>query len=257
MNGKELRKVREDNELTQEDLASIVGKSVRAVQSWEQGARNMPQSAVMLFESHIRNKNRQIVPNKEVDTVDYVEIPDLEKEDLESIDNSFGNKFVKLANGEYLMYMPLFEWDVAASLLDNEGDTRHPDYEDVAQHVTIVKEPLKGKYSAFRIKGGSMEGTEANRYIPDGSIVWGRELQRIHWGDKLRIGRFPLWVIASTEFGRPTLKEIVDHDTHTATITVDSWNPSIEYAHNVRVSLNTVKMLYYIMKVESPVADVY
>lgn len=200
---------------------------------------------------------KQIQPNKEVDTVDDLQIPDMDNEELESVENSFGNKFVKLPNGEYLMYMPLFEWDVAASLLDNEGDTRHPDYEDVAQHVTIVREPLKGKYSAFRIKGGSMESAESNRNIPDGSIVWGRELQRIHWRDQLRFKKNPLWIIGSTEFGRPTLKEIVNHDTETAIITVDSWNPSAEYAHNVQVSLNTVKMLYYVMKIEIPIADTY
>lgn len=198
-------------------------------------------------------KTKQIQPNKEVDTVDIIELN--EEDDQETLENSFGNRFEKLPNGEYLMYMPLFEWDVAASLLDNEGDTRHPDYVDIEQHVTIVKKPLRGKYSAFRIKGGSMEGTEVNRFIPDGCVVWGRELQMIHWKDKLKFNKYPLWVIGSTEFGRPTLKEVIDHNVETATITVDSWNPSIEYAHNVQISLNTVKMLYYIMKVESSVSD--
>lgn len=205
---------------------------------------------------NVSSNLRQIQPNREIDTVDEINIPDFVAED-DVVYNSFNNKFEKLPNGEYLMYMPLFEWDVAAGLLDHDGDTRHPDYEDVAQHVVVVKEPLKGKYSAFRIKGGSMEGTEVNRYIPDGSIVWGRELQRIHWEYPLRLSRFPLWVIGSTDFGRPTLKEIISHDVTTATIVVDSWNPSIEYAHNVPISLNTVKMLYYVFKIETPVADIY
>ncbi len=199
---------------------------------------------------------KQISPNKEVDTVDFIELNE-EDSNKEVIVNAFGNRFEKLSNGEYLMYMPLFEWDVAASLLDNEGDTRHPDYAEIEQHVTIVSKPLQGKYTAFRIKGGSMEGTEFNKYIPDGSIVWGRELQRLHWESQLRINKFPLWVIGSTDFGRPTLKEIVKHNVEEATVIVDSWNPSTEYAHNVKVSLNTVKMLYYIMKVESSVSDVY
>ena len=105
----------------------------------------------------ISNVNRQIKPNDEVDTIDYIELPDGEDE-LDSIENSFGNKFTQLPNGQYLMYMPLFEWNVAASLLDNDGDTRHPDYENVEQYTTIVDKPLKGKYSAFRVKGASMEG---------------------------------------------------------------------------------------------------
>ena len=197
----------------------------------------------------------QIQPTSKVDTVDNIQIPDLEDDDLEAVDNSFGNKFVKLPNGEYLMYMPLFEWNVAASLLDNEGDTRHPDYEEVEQYATIVKKPLRGKYSAFRIKGVSMEGTEPGKFIADGSIAWGRELQMVHWKSLLNIKKYPLWIVGSTEFGRPTLKEIVSHDVSNATIVVDSWNPSAEYAHNVPISLNTVKMLYYVMKIETPIAD--
>lgn len=198
--------------------------------------------------------NKQIKPNKEVDTIDEIgSVDDVVKS--ETIENSFGNKFEKLPNGQYLMYMPLFEWDVAASLLDNEGDTRHPDYAELEQHITVVDKPLKGKYSAFRIKGGSMEGTDVRRFVPDGSIVWGRELQPIHWKDKFRYNKYPLWIIASTDFGRPTLKEIVNHDTSKAIITVDSWNPSLEYAHNVEISLNTVKMIYYVMKVESSISN--
>lgn len=193
---------------------------------------------------------RQIQPYDEVDTVDFIDIPD-DESDSEELENSFGNKFVKLPNGQYLMYMPLFEWDVAASLLDNNGDTRHPDYDGVEQHVTIVDNPLKGKYSAFRVKGNSMEGIEPGRFIPDGSIVWGRELQQIHWRDHLRISKHKLWIVGSTEFGRPTLKEITEHRVDTATIVVDSWNPSAEFAHNVPISLNTVRMLYYVMKIES------
>lgn len=200
-------------------------------------------------------ENKQIQPNKEVDTVDFIELN--EDKEGEIIENAFGNRFEKLPNGEYLMYMPLFEWDVAASLLDNNGDTRHPDYVEIEKHVTIVSKPLNGKYTAFRIKGESMEGSEFNKHIPDGSIVWGRELQRIHWESQLRINRFPLWIIGSTDFGRPTLKEIVKHNVEEATIIVDSWNPSKEYAHNVEVSLNTVKMLYYIMKVETVISDTY
>lgn len=199
---------------------------------------------------------KQLQPNKEVDTVDEIgSIIDVVESEV--LENSFGNKFEKLPNGQYLMYMPLFEWDVAASLLDNEGDTRHPDYADIENYIAVVEKPLQGKYSAFRIKGGSMEGVDVRKFIPDGSIVWGRELQPMHWKDKLRINKYPLWVIGSTEFGRPTLKEIVRHDTEKAVITVDSWNPSLEYAHNVDISLNTVKMLFYIMKVESSISEYY
>ena len=257
MNAKEFKELRKTLKLTQQEIAVELGIDRRTVINYEKG-ETIPESKVklihLLFNKSEVNYNKQIKPNKEVDTVDSIE---LNEDSGETIENTFGNRFEKLPNGEYLMYMPLFEWDVAASLLDNEGDTRHPDYAELQEHITIVKRPLQGKYSAFRIKGESMEGNEINRNIPDGSIVWGRELQPIHWKDQLRINKFPLWIIGSTDFGRPTLKEIVSHDVKTGAILVDSWNPSVEYAHNVKISLNTVKMLYYVMKVEMSFSDIY
>lgn len=46
----EIKDFRDKYNLTQKKLADIVSTSVRAVQSWEQGTRNMPQSAVRLIE---------------------------------------------------------------------------------------------------------------------------------------------------------------------------------------------------------------
>ena len=50
MNHLDVKKFREDNNLTQSQLAEITGVSIRAVQSWEQNQRNITQSAIKLIE---------------------------------------------------------------------------------------------------------------------------------------------------------------------------------------------------------------
>ena len=52
MNSVEIKNFRELHNLSQEQLANIVGKSARAVQSWEQGVRNIPTNAVLLIEKY-------------------------------------------------------------------------------------------------------------------------------------------------------------------------------------------------------------
>lgn len=52
MNSENIKEYRKRNLLTQGELASIVKTSIRAVQSWEQGYRNIPQSAISLMENY-------------------------------------------------------------------------------------------------------------------------------------------------------------------------------------------------------------
>lgn len=56
MNALDVRKIREKYNLTQSELAKIVGGTIRAVQSWEQGQRNITQSAVKLLEMYEKSQ---------------------------------------------------------------------------------------------------------------------------------------------------------------------------------------------------------
>lgn len=51
MNSLELKEFRKERNLSQHELAELIGKSVRAIQSWEQGVRAMPQSVDLLLKS--------------------------------------------------------------------------------------------------------------------------------------------------------------------------------------------------------------
>ena len=60
MNALELKNIRKEYNITQERLAEIVGSSIRAVQSWEQGQRNIPQSAIKLLNFFLKEKGANI-----------------------------------------------------------------------------------------------------------------------------------------------------------------------------------------------------
>jgi len=55
MNHLEIKKFRDNNNLTQKELAKITGVSIRAVQSWEQNQRNITQGAIKLIEAYTKN----------------------------------------------------------------------------------------------------------------------------------------------------------------------------------------------------------
>ena len=60
MNALELKNIRKEYNITQERLAEIVGSSIRAVQSWEQGQRNIPQSAIKLLNFFLKEKGADV-----------------------------------------------------------------------------------------------------------------------------------------------------------------------------------------------------
>lgn len=62
MNALEVKNFRDEFKLTQTQLAEILGTSVRAVQSWEQGVRNITESAVRLID--VYRKQHNVLPNE-------------------------------------------------------------------------------------------------------------------------------------------------------------------------------------------------
>jgi transcriptional regulator with XRE-family HTH domain len=51
----DIKNFREKHNLTQSELAEISGTTIRAVQSWEQGQRNITQSVIKLLENYDKN----------------------------------------------------------------------------------------------------------------------------------------------------------------------------------------------------------
>lgn len=171
--------------------------------------------------------------------------------ELQYTENKNGSDFMKLENGQFLMTMPLAEWNVQAGLLDHYQDIEY--VKEMAKHSIIVDEPYKGRYMAFRVKGDSMDDGTSNAITPN-SVVATRELGRQHWTSKLRFKDFPYWIIYTTQNKMPLLKEITNHDTTTGVITCHSLNDSPEY-NDFELSLNDVQALFYVVGITKEVSS--
>jgi transcriptional regulator with XRE-family HTH domain len=53
----EIKKFRKKHALNQQELAKIVGTTIRAIQGWEQGQRKVSQSAILLMQQFEFSKN--------------------------------------------------------------------------------------------------------------------------------------------------------------------------------------------------------
>ena len=169
---------------------------------------------------------------------------------LEYFENGNSNSFVNLENGQYLMTMPLADYDIQAGFLDVYQDIEQ--LKELGKHSIIVDKPVKGRYIAFRVKGDSMDSGRTHA-ITERSIVTTRELGRQNWSSKLRFKDFPLWVIYTTQSKMPLLKQIIDHDVEKATIKCHSLNESPEYV-DFDLSLNDVQALFYVIDVSRSVS---
>lgn len=161
------------------------------------------------------------------------------------LENNNSNSFIQLENGQYLMTMPLAEFNIQAGLLDHYQDIEY--LNDLAKHSIIVDKPVKGRYIAFRVKGDSMDDGTSNSII-QGSIVSTRELQKQHWQSTIRFKDFSFWVIYTTQSRFPLLKEIIAHDTKNGLIRCHSLNDAPEYT-DFDLSLNDVQALFYVVDV--------
>ena len=173
-----------------------------------------------------------------------------EVETTKSLENKNGNTFIELPNGQFLMIMPLAEFEVQAGFLDNYTDVEF--LAEIAKHSIIVDKPVQGRYVAFRVKGDSMDDGSSDA-ITQNSIVSSRELQRQHWNSKLRIKDFPYWVIYTTQSKYPLLKQILSHDVTNGTIKCHSLNDAPEFT-DFELKLNDVQGLFYVVDVSRSVS---
>lgn len=170
--------------------------------------------------------------------------------EVEFVENNNSNSFIKLENGQYLMTMPLAEYNIQAGFLDHYQDIEF--LQGLDKHSILVDKPVKGRYVAFRVKGDSMDSGRADAIL-DKYIVSTRELQRQHWTSKIRFKDFPYWVIFTTESRYPLLKQITSHNTETGKIKCHSLNDGPEYT-DFELSLDSVQALFYVIDINRPVA---
>lgn len=129
MTGIDIRKFREEYQLTQVQISAITGVTVRAVQSWEQNQRSVPQSATLLLEAYRIEQERKNILNEPI--VKY------EPKSLNKKNEDF----------------PLIDIDAMAGHAN--GDSQTMAY-DVASNYRIPELEGKGVKYLIRVSGSSM-----------------------------------------------------------------------------------------------------
>ena len=113
------------------------------------------------------------------------------------------------------------------------------------REVYAVDRKASGRYISFDVRGDSMDNG-MRKSLQNGDKVLVRELEQDNWRT-LRAGDHRFWVLV---FGSSVLiKEIARFDSSTGIITCHSLNPSPEY-HDFEVALDTVRHLYYVIKIK-------
>lgn len=216
MNALEVKNYREIAGLTQQQFADKLSVSLRAVQSWESGARNVSQSTAFQIETlfgstHIVNEAQ----------VEY--------------------------NGSHVldsrvMHVPLVQKYAYGGYLSGFGDVEY--LEDLPTYPFIVEDKtFKGKYMAFEVRGDSMDDGTINSY-PQGTVVLCREVQRTHWQSKLHHNAWKAFVIVHRESGI-LIKQITQHDTAKGVLTLSSLNPQFE---DVEIRLDDCLQIFNVIK---------
>lgn len=158
-------------------------------------------------------------------------------------ENTNGARFYDLGNGKYRMVTKLVPFCVYGRFA-NEADTLDPDKEDWEEESFEVSNIAHGNYLSFEIKGESMDDGTRNSFEA-GDHVLVRELNRIHWTDRLRYNDYPYWVVVFDS--SVLIKQIIHQDLENGTITFHSLNPSPEYC-DFQLSLNNIRKLYYVVQ---------
>lgn len=179
--------------------------------------------------------------NEDTPTIEVSTTPSEEGEFF--TENSNGAKFYDLGNGKYRMTVKLVPY-CAYGRFANVHDTLEKDRDDWEDESFEVSQIAHGNYLSFEVKNDSMDdGTRQSFEAGDRLLV--RELNRIHWRDKLRYTDHPYWVIA---FGSSVLiKQIIGQDMERGVITLHSLNPSPEYS-DFELSIDEIQKLYYVIK---------
>ncbi|HEY8969733.1 MAG TPA: helix-turn-helix domain-containing protein, partial [Puia sp.] len=245
----DIKSFRKKYKLSQEDLAKIVGTGIRGVQGWEQGVRKVPQSAIKLIEQYIESHKVPVVSG----------IPDVFKNEVrmlvpknadksEWLTNSFGNTFLPLDDGRYLMECPLVNEYVQGGPMAGFADNEY--LESLPKHSVVVDRIHRGRYLSFPMRGHSMD-YDGRDYIADGAILTARELKRELWiGSKLHFNTKKDYIIECLE--GLIVKRIIDHDVKNYTITCHSLNTDKEKYPDFVVNLNEVLNIFSLIKVDNP-----
>lgn len=217
MSALDVKKIRTDNGLSQEEFAKRLGVNIRTVQNYEQGAKITPAM------------------------IKLIEYEFLSESDSSSFHESEGIYNAKPVDGmKMVMQVPLVHQYAYAGYLSGFSD---PEYlEDLPVEPVMVDSVPRGKYMAFEVRGDSMDDGTIRSY-PARCKVVGREIQKHHWRDKLHIHKWNFIIVHRTD--GILLKQIKKHDVNTGVLTLHSFN---ELYEDFEINLDDVIQIFNVVK---------
>ena len=160
------------------------------------------------------------------------------------LETSSGVKYFELSENKYRMRVPLVPFNAYARYISEVSGPMQQDREQWDEVEFIVDKIGHGNYMSFEVKGDSMDD-DSKRSFSHGDLVLARELDKVHWKDRIRYDQYPYWVIVLSN--TILCKEIIDHNVETGDITCHSLNPSPEYT-DFTVNLGQVYRLFNIVQ---------
>lgn len=142
----------------------------------------------------------------------------------------------------FVMDVPIVSNYAYAGYLSGFAQTEY--MENLPTIPFSVDREHKGRYLAFELRGESMNDGSISSYLP-GDIVLGREVQKIHWQNKLHTNRWDFVIVHN--FDGILIKKITHHDPSTGIITAHSLNPEFE---DIQMNLADVWQLFNVVRVE-------
>tara|TARA_Y100001963_G_scaffold140507_1_gene207609 strand:- start:495 stop:1130 length:636 start_codon:yes stop_codon:yes gene_type:complete len=189
MTGDQIRINRKKLGLTQDQLAKKLGVSKRTIINYEKG-ETIPDSKSALLHQILSKSEDEALP------VDY---------------------------GNYLQ-IPLIQHRARAGFLSGWED---PEYvQELPTILWEVDKEYKGRYVCFEVTGDSMDN-DSRESIVEKDVLLCREIQRVHWTNKLHLHRWKNFVIVHRQEGI-LIKRVLEHNTETGRLLLHSLNPLYE-----------------------------
>lgn len=215
MTGEEIIAYRTALNITQQELAELIGVSKNTIYNYEKGTK-IPDSKIPIFENLFKNQSQKIVSDSNAVKVSYSEMN--------------------------VMMVPLISTYAQAGYLSGFND---PEYIEELPKIPFADDKEhRGDYLCFEVKGDSMEDGSLESIL-EGDLLLCRNVRQDFWKSKLHINKWD-FVIVHREKGI-LVKRIIKHDVENGILTLHSLN---DYYEDFTINLKDVAKIMNVVDIK-------
>lgn len=229
-----IKQLRRKKNVSQTNLANVIGVSLRTIQLYEKKDANIPIKNLTKIAQYFDMSIGQLY-SQEVNEKDGAY-------DQQIVTSKKGHNITKLAPGKYLLSAPLITKKEEKRYADNHDSLIFLD--KLAKVGFVVEQVSVARYIAFEISNDSMDNGELDG-LPEGTIVLGKQVSKKDFKIKVRETDSQTWILVYK--ARVMCKEITDYNRKEGTITCHSLNGSPEYP-DFEIAFDQVRQFFTILK---------